>query len=653
MNDDMKSLEESLLQKLQAILDNKELPIDDAEESKENEVIPEEIPRLLEFQALEEQEEVVSDIVFPNWHISLRFGEEAYYNGFEPISILSYLREMGKIQNIVTLTNKIFSLTDLNVESCYLGFEIELEFSGNQKDLEAAFEFIQHDCRIFILPPIRSRIEYQQLFAVFKDERFRLARILRYMGALPAREELTKGKKEESNILPIEVVKEQEISEEKFTETKTEKRENLLDKVENKSGSESSELKTNLPEPKKSDISKIQKSIESKYIRVDAYKLDQLINLVGELVITGANLQQVSNEKKIADLSEVTQSMTHLISEIREGALKLRMGIQVGDTFNRFQRTVRDIGQELDKKINFKISGGDTELDKTVIEKINDPLMHLIRNAIDHGIESSEERKRIGKPEEGTLSLNAYHETGYIVIEVSDDGKGLDPEKIIGKALEKGIIRSATEISKNSAVDLIFKPGFSTASKVTNLSGRGVGLDVVQKNIEALRGAINVETEIGKGARFIIRLPLTLAIIEGFLVKVSDSFYVVPLDIVVECLEYKEEYKSKNKDYINLRGELLPFIKIHELFHLKLNPNSRKNILVVQFAGHKIGILVEAFLGEIQTVIKPLGKVFNHLKGVSGSTVLGNGKIALILDIPLLVQKIIHDENAGIDKKKL
>ncbi|MCB1160845.1 MAG: chemotaxis protein CheA, partial [Leptospiraceae bacterium] len=422
----------------------------------------------------------------------------------------------------------------------------------------------------------RSRIEYQQLFAVFKDERFRLARILRYMGALPAREELTKGKKEESNILPIEVVKEQEISEEKFTETKTEKRENLLDKVENKSGSESSELKTNLPEPKKSDISKIQKSIESKYIRVDAYKLDQLINLVGELVITGANLQQVSNEKKIADLSEVTQSMTHLISEIREGALKLRM-VQVGDTFNRFQRTVRDIGQELDKKINFKISGGDTELDKTVIEKINDPLMHLIRNAIDHGIESSEERKRIGKPEEGTLSLNAYHETGYIVIEVSDDGKGLDPEKIIGKALEKGIIRSATEISKNSAVDLIFKPGFSTASKVTNLSGRGVGLDVVQKNIEALRGAINVETEIGKGTRFIIRLPLTLAIIEGFLVKVSDSFYVVPLDIVVECLEYKEEYKSKNKDYINLRGELLPFIKIHELFHLKLNPNSRKN----------------------------------------------------------------------------
>ena len=308
-----------------------------------------------------------------------------------------------------------------------------------------------------------------------------------------------------------------------------------------------------------------------------------------------------------------------------------------------FQRTVREIGNELGKEIHLNISGGDTELDKTVVEKINDPLMHLIRNAIDHGLESKEERISNGKSSIGELTLNAYHETGSIVIEVIDDGKGLNKDKILAKAIERGLVPADKQMTESEIFRLIFKAGFSTADKLTNLSGRGVGLDVVQKNVDLLRGSVLVESTLGKGTKFKVRLPLTLAIIDGFLFKVGISYYVVPLDLVVECLEYKEDIMnlSGNKNYINLRGEVLPFLRLNEFFQSQSEEiHSRKNILVLQYAGRHVGLLIDTLHGEIQTVIKPLGKIFQHLKGISGSTILGNGEVGLIIDIPSLFKKV-------------
>ena len=388
------------------------------------------------------------------------------------------------------------------------------------------------------------------------------------------------------------------------------------------------------------------KAKESKTIRIDSGKLDSLINLVGELVIAGANLSQISFKKKDTELTESSYYINQLISDIRESALKIRM-VQIGEVFNKFQRTVRDIGHELNKEILLTITGAETELDKTIVERINDPLVHLIRNAIDHGIESPDERVTKGKDRLGKLYLNAYHETGVIVIEVIDDGKGLDTEKIFAKAVEKGIVASDKTLSESEIYKLIFKAGFSTTEKVTNISGRGVGLDVVEKSIEALRGSVVLHSEKDKGSTFKIKLPLTLAIIDGFLFQVGSPYYIIPLSQVIECLEFSDNTLEKNgkKDFFNLRGEVLPFLKLSEYFGIDEIANSRKNILVVQYGLSKVGLLIETLHGEIQTVIKPLGKIFMNLKGISGSTVLGNGEVALILDLSSLLKKAEEFEN--------
>ncbi len=377
-----------------------------------------------------------------------------------------------------------------------------------------------------------------------------------------------------------------------------------------------------------------------KSIRVDAQKLDQLINLVGELVISGATTNLQAQRLGDERLLESMSGMSRLVEEIRDSALRLRM-VQIGETFNRFQRVVRDTAAELGKAITLSVTGAETELDKTVVEKIGDPLMHLVRNAMDHGIESPEERVAAGKPSHARLGLNAYHDSGSIVIEVSDDGYGLDHRRILAKARERGLVGPNQQLSHAEIERLIFEPGFSTASQVTNLSGRGVGMDVVKRNIEALRGTVEVDTTPGRGTVFTIRLPLTLAIIDGFLVGVGHSSYVIPLDMVQECIEVTEEVRGETMSdarYINLRGEVLPFLRLNELFDEQRRDLTRENIVVVQYAGAKAGLVVEELLGEFQTVIKPLGPIFAQLRGVSGATILGTGEVAVILDVPQLVQ---------------
>ncbi|MEW6692504.1 MAG: chemotaxis protein CheA [Pseudomonadota bacterium] len=382
-----------------------------------------------------------------------------------------------------------------------------------------------------------------------------------------------------------------------------------------------------------------QAASAARSVRIDAAKLDELINLVGELVIASASSHLITQRFDDEALVESMSVMSRLVEEIRDSALRLRM-VPIGETFARFRRVVRDVSQDLGKDIRLEIQGADTELDKTVVEKIGDPLMHLVRNAMDHGIEPADRRLPLGKPAHGTLRLNAYHDAGSIVIEVADDGGGLNRDKIIAKAIAKGLIAPNAALTDQEAYRLIFEPGFSTADQVTNLSGRGVGMDVVKKNIEALRGTVDIDSRPGEGTTVSIRLPLTLGIIDGFLVRVSDAAYVIPLDMVMECIELPEgdRAQSRSRHYLNLRGEVLPFVRLRELFHGDGRPAPRENVVVVHYGGHKAGLVVDELMGEFQTVIKPLGKIFERLRGVSGATILGSGEVSMILDVPSLVE---------------
>jgi two-component system chemotaxis sensor kinase CheA len=339
----------------------------------------------------------------------------------------------------------------------------------------------------------------------------------------------------------------------------------------------------------------------------------------------------------VVELTEATSKLATLVEEVRDSALQLRM-VRIGATFNRFQRVVHDVSRDLGKDIRLEIDGEDTELDKTVVEKIGDPLMHLVRNSMDHGIESADVRAARGKPVQGTLKLNAYHDSGAIVISVEDDGGGLKRERILAKAIERGLVDASHHLSDTEVFGLIFEPGFSTAEKVTNLSGRGVGLDVVKRNITALRGTVGISSTEGVGTTVTVRLPLTLAIIDGFLVGVDKTVYAIPLDMIEECVAYSAE---PGHDYTNLRGEVLPFIRIRELFSVPGKPAKGENIVVLKHAGQKAGLVVDTLLGEFQTVIKPLGQMFAQSKCISGSTILGSGDVALILDVPQLVRQAI------------
>ena len=371
------------------------------------------------------------------------------------------------------------------------------------------------------------------------------------------------------------------------------------------------------------------------YVRVDAAKLDSLITRIGELIIAAAGTNLLARKTGNSELEESTSTLSGLVEEVREGALQLRM-VKIGGTFNRFQRTVHDVSRELGKEIELVVRGEDTELDKTVVERIADPLTHLVRNAIDHGIEPADVRLARGKPAVGTVTLNAYHDSGSIVIEVSDDGGGLKRDRILAKAMERGLIEDGRSLTDSEVFGFIFEAGFSTAEKVTSLSGRGVGMDVVKRNITALRGTVGIKSEEGRGTTVTVRLPLTLAIINGFQVTVGKSSFVLPLETIEECVEFAA---ADGHDFANLRGAVLPFVRLRDVFGTREPPSRRQSIVVVKYAGERAGLVVDALVGEFQTVIKPLGKLFQNVKCVSGSSILGTGEVALILDVPLLIDQ--------------
>lgn len=563
------------------------------------------------------------------WHISLRFGRDVLRNGMDPLSFLRFLSTVGDVLHVSTITDALPAVGEMDPESCYLGFEIRLHSQADKAAIENVFEFVREDCEIHILPPRSKFSEYTRLIAELPEDTLKLGEILVKSGAL-TRAELERGLRQQSEAAqPGSPAAEAASPEGK-----------QLGDILVREGVVNSAV-VNAALEKQQQV-KESKSQESRFIRVEADKLDQLINLVGELVIAGAGTQLLAKQSELSHIVESAAHVSRLVEEVRNNALGLRM-VQIGGTFQRFQRVVRDVSRDLGKDITLVINGGETELDKAVIECIGDPLMHLVRNAMDHGIEAASVRQAKGKSLKAQVRLNAYHDSGSIVIEVSDDGGGLNRDKILKKARERCLIAEGQALTDREIYRLIFEPGFSTADSVSNLSGRGVGMDVVKRNIEALRGTIDLDTQEGAGTSVRIRLPLTLAIIDGFLVGVGPSRYVIPLDMVLECVELPNEERTRmsNQGHINLRGQVLPYLRIREHFGLTSTAGARENIIVVQHGTHKAGLVVDSLMGEFQTVIKPLGKLFGHLKGFGGFTILGSGEVALILDVPGLIQQAV------------
>ena len=548
-----------------------------------------------------------------HWHISLRFGPDVLRNGMDPLSFLRYLGTLGTIIGIATLPDAIPEASEMDPESCYLGFEIAFDSDAEKAAVENVFEFVRDDCSIRILPPHSRISEYIRMIQGLPETPARLGEILVQCGSVTAQEL--------RDALNLQ-------SEAKFPGAQ-------LGEILIESGAVGPAV-VEAALTKQQKVSEL-KTQESRSIRVDADKLDHLINLVGELIIAGSGVNLIARRANNAELQECTSTLSNLVEEVRDSALQLRM-VKIGATFNRFQRVVHDVSREIGKDIALAVSGEDTELDKTVVEKIADPLTHLVRNSIDHGIEPAEVRAANGKPVQGTVTLNAYHDSGSIVIEVSDDGGGLKRDRILAKAIERGLVEPGRNLSDAEIYNLIFEPGFSTAEQITNLSGRGVGMDVVKRNITALRGSVSIKSVEGVGATVTVRLPLTLAIINGFQVGLGKSVFVIPLEMIEECVEFSTEL---GHDYTNLRGQVLPFIRLRDLFDVQGAAPRRESIVVVKYAGQRVGVVVDALLGEFQTVIKPLGKIFSQIKGISGSSILGSGEVALILDVSALFGKFV------------
>jgi two-component system chemotaxis sensor kinase CheA len=382
-------------------------------------------------------------------------------------------------------------------------------------------------------------------------------------------------------------------------------------------------------------------------LRVDVGKLDRMLNLTVEFAIAQGRLRRMLEERLgvVASGRELLDShhgLEALFLELQELVMKIRM-VPVGPTFHRFARSVRDTARKSGKLARMLVMGEDVEVDTTILEHIHDPLMHMIRNSVDHGLETPEIRRALGKDPSGKIVLQAFHDSGQIIVQISDDGAGLDHERILEHARAQGIIPDGVRLTEAEIHNLIFQPGFSTADKMSELSGRGVGLDVVRRNVNALSGAILVESRKGQGTTFTIRLPLTLAIIDGFAVKVGTETYVIPLSSVQECLELPaEKHCSDEGGVINLRGEALPYVRLRDLFACGSAAPTREKIIVVEYHGGRAGLAADELLGELQAVIKPLGRLFQGIRGVSGSTILGNGRVALILDVPALCGEAIQ-----------
>ena len=531
------------------------------------------------------------------WQVSVQFGLDTFRNGMDPLALLGYLAGIGEISSLHCDLAALPAIDSLDAESCHLGFDFSLITDAAQAEIEAAFSFVREDCVL--------RLAGGDLVV---DE-------AQPMPAAPAHGDA------EPPTLPTAMPP---------------------------AGPPVGPPNTDPSLDAKPARQRQSAADDHRFIRVHADRLDAVINLLGELVIAGAGAQLLARQTRQRALIEANTQIGRLIEEIRNGTLQLRM-VPIGETFSRLRRVVRDTASDLGKEVTLEIQGGETELDKSVVERIADPLMHLVRNALDHGLETPAQRLASGKAAQGRLTLSACHESGSILIRIGDDGRGINRDKVLQRAWDSGLVERGSQPADAEIVKLIFEPGFSTASEVTKLSGRGVGMDVVRRNIEALRGTVTVTSDPGQGAQIEIRMPLTLAIIDGFLVGVGASKFVFPLDAVVEVIERGPAAMGsphgrddgpdlRGRGVVELRGQVLPVLDLRRLYGLDSPEPERSSVVVIRAGSSRYGVIVDQLLGQHQTVIKPLGRMLSSLRGMSGSSILGNGEVALIFDVVSLSQ---------------
>jgi two-component system chemotaxis sensor kinase CheA len=539
------------------------------------------------------------------WHIEFIPEHHLVQTGNDPLLLFSALTEFGELE-VVANTKDLPSLTDIHSEELYLTWQLTLISSSvTEEDIREVFEWVEDECLLNI-----------------KQEKI-------------------------SENLPDQIVDNQNVS--PSIQTKDNGNKSLECDLEvDVHSNNTSPVKTASQQNNDKPTVKAKPDVGS--IRVGVDKVDSLINLVGELVITQSMLSELGNNFDLSKSERLTSGLEQLLQntkELQESVMRIRM-LPISFAFNRFPRLIHDMSLRTGKEIELILKGEQTELDKTVMEQIGDPLIHLVRNAADHGIESADIRVANGKPEKGTIILDAYHQGGNIVIEIIDDGGGIDRQAVFNKALEKGIIDENTTLSDSQVFDLIFEPGFSTAVEVSDISGRGVGMDVVKKNIQSLGGRIQVESQPNKGSTFKVYLPLTLAILDGQLVKVGTETYIIPLITIVESLQAKPELINRvSGDMIlyRLREDNVPVIPICNLFNIEAECHEVENALlvVVEADGQKVGLMVDDLLAQQQVVIKSLKDNYQQVDGISGATILGDGSVAMILDVVGMIDMAMNN----------
>ena len=594
---------ESLKAKIKAIADGNEIDasVQAPTTSSATTTVKKETQTSTQAQAIEEPEKKEESSSGSNvFHISMSFKATIFDNGIDPLMFLNDLRDIGTISNLKIDSSNVPPISALeDPYTCYTQFSLDISTNSTLEQVQNIFLFVIDDNDINISD---AKVSVQKEDKIETQTETQVA-------------EETKEEK------TIEETKSQE-------ETKE-------------------EIKTEQAKPQtsaaKSQASSSVKVQAPSTVRVDTRKLDSLMNLIGELVIAQSRIMQLTQSLDIDNgLKEAVSSMDRTSRQIQEEVMNIRM-MPVGPIFNQFHRYVRDLNLELNKEVKLVLKGETTEIDKNMLEQLSDPLKHIIRNSMDHGIErTKEERIARGKPEFGTITMSAAHQEGHVVIEVSDDGNGLNKERIYNKAIEKGLLSKDGKYSDAEIYRTIFSPGLSTAEKITDISGRGVGMDVVRANVEKMKGKIEIKSEEGKGSTFIIKLPLTLAIIEGITFALGEQIYIMPLISIIEQMKVKNEqikpFEGRG-EMIKIRDEYLPLIRLHKVFEIDTHIEDIDNgIVVVVEAGYrKCAIFVDELLDQQQVVIKSLDSAFSKHSGISGGTILGDGRIALIIDIQGLV----------------
>ena len=526
------------------------------------------------------------------WHITFIPEHHLIQTGNDPLLLFNALADLGNL-TLKAKTDLLPAITEMDATELYISWELTLTSDASEEDIREVFEWVEDECKLEIIEVEPTSVSNAIETHDSSDTRIAVATEL-------------------SNVATALATDKSAI------------------------GIQSSE---------KTDKNKAKSKQDLGSIRVGVDKVDSLINLMGELVITQSMLSELGNDFDISKLEKLKSGLDQLLQntkELQESVMKIRM-LPISFAFNRFPRLVHDLSLKTGKEINLVIRGEQTELDKTVMEQIGDPLVHLVRNAVDHGIESSDIRLANGKPKSGTITLDAYHQGGNIVIEIGDDGAGINRKAVLRKAIEKGLVDSGATLTDSQVFDLLFEPGFSTAKEISDISGRGVGMDVVKRNIQSLGGRIQVESEPGKGSKFKVNLPLTLAILDGQLVRVGTEVYIIPLITIVESLQAKEEFINKvsgDMTLYRLRDDNVPVIPIYQLFNLPADTKEVNNslLVVVEADGQKVGLMVDDLLAQQQVVIKSLKDNYQQVEGISGATILGDGSVAMILDVPGMIE---------------